>query len=80
MKAHESQFDYQLGVLWEQGVRWNAFIRQGKAGVWKGALSPVQVARFDKAFRSQLGRTGIEFATPSECVANPKEVRHGTAS
>jgi hypothetical protein len=66
MKANESKFDYQLGVLWEQGVRWNAFIRQGRAGAWKGTLSSRQAARFDKLFRSQLGRTGIGFATPSD--------------
>jgi hypothetical protein len=62
MKAHESKFDYHLGVLWEQGVRCNAFIRQGKAGVWKGTLSPGQAARFDRTFRSQLGGRGIDFA------------------
>jgi hypothetical protein len=66
MKAHESKFDYRLGVLWEQGVQWNAFIRQGRAGAWKGTLSPQQAARFDKFFRSKLGETGIDFATPSD--------------
>jgi hypothetical protein len=80
MKAHESQFDYQLGALWEQGVQWNAFIRQGKAGAWKGTLRPRQAARFDRHFRSRLGRTGIDFATPSDRVSLAKEVRHGTVS
>jgi hypothetical protein len=80
MKAHESQFDYQLGVLWEQGVQWNAFIRQGRAGAWKGTLSPRQAARFDKLFHDQLGGSGIDFATPSDHVALAKEVHHGTAS
>jgi hypothetical protein len=64
MKAHESQFDPQLGALWEQGVQSTAFIRQGQAGAWKGTLSPQQAARFDKDFRSELGRTGIDFAEP----------------
>jgi hypothetical protein len=64
MKAHESQFDPQRGVLWEQGVQSTAFIRQGQAGAWKGTLSPQQAARFDKDFRSELGRTGIDFAEP----------------
>jgi hypothetical protein len=62
MKAHESKFDYQLGVLWEQGVQCNAFIRQGRAGAWKGTLSPQQAARFNRTFRSQLGGRGIDFA------------------
>jgi hypothetical protein len=62
MKAHESKFDYQLGVLWEQGVVWNAFIRQGRAGAWKGTLSPQQAARFDTICRSRLGGTGLDFA------------------
>jgi hypothetical protein len=65
MKAHESKFDYQLGVLWEQGVQWNAYIRQGRAGAWKGTLSPRQAARFDTIFLRRLGGTGIDFATPS---------------
>lgn len=70
MKQHESQFDYQIGALWEQGVQGNGFIRQGRAGTWKGTLNPEQAARFDKMFRSQLNRAGIEFAAPADQTAS----------
>jgi hypothetical protein len=61
MKAHESKFDHHMGMLWEQGVRRDAFIRQGQAGAWKDALSSRQAARFDRAFHKQLGPAGIAF-------------------
>jgi hypothetical protein len=62
MKEHESQFDPLTGMVWEQGSQPNAFLRTGRAGDWKGRLSPEQEARFDWAFREQLGQTGIDLA------------------
>jgi hypothetical protein len=61
MKAHESKFDHQMGLLWEQGVRWNSFLREGRAGGGKDRLSPQQAARFARAFDNHLGQTGIDF-------------------
>jgi hypothetical protein len=63
MKAHESKFDHTLGVLWEQGMQPNAFLRQGQAGAWKRTLNSRQEARFDRAFHQQLGQTGIDFSS-----------------
>jgi hypothetical protein len=62
MKKHESQFDPALETLWEQGVQLNSFLRNGRVGEGAIHLSGEQEARFDQAFRRQLGRTG--FAVP----------------
>jgi hypothetical protein len=61
MKRHECKFDHLTGTLWEQGLQLNAFLRSGRAGDSHGKLSPLQEARFEKAFQQQLGRTGIHF-------------------
>ena len=66
MKAHESKFDHLMGLLCEQGVRWNSFIRQGRAGAWRGVLSSRQENRFNKIFYNQLGRAGLDFDTPAD--------------
>jgi hypothetical protein len=62
MKAHEGQFDYQTGALWEQGVQRNDFIRQGKAGTWKETLKPEQAARFETVCRRKLGLAKIDLS------------------
>jgi hypothetical protein len=69
MKQHESQFDPLTGSMWEQGSQLNAFLRRGKAGEGKERLSREQAARFDKIFRSELGRAGIDFPAPSGQLA-----------
>src|SRR5262249_1343548 len=61
MKAHESKFDHRLGMLYEQGMPCTSFIRQGRAGAWKEALSSRQAARFDRALHKRLGPTGLDF-------------------
>jgi hypothetical protein len=66
MKQHESQFDPLTGSMWEHGSQLNAFLRRGRAGEGKECLSHGQAARFDKVFRRELGRAGIDFATPSD--------------
>jgi hypothetical protein len=66
MKQHESQFDPLTGRMWEQGARRNALLRRGRTGEGKQCLNPRQAARFDKVFRSELGRTGIDFPAPSD--------------
>jgi hypothetical protein len=65
MKAHESQFDPLLGMLWERGARPNAHLRNGQAGSWKEHLSPEQEAQFDRAFGRRLERRGIGVASPT---------------
>ena len=65
MKAHESQFDPLLGMMWERGPRPNAHLRKGQAGGWKEHLSPEQEARFQRAFGRRLERSGIDFGTPA---------------
>jgi hypothetical protein len=80
MKTHESQFDPQLGVLWEQGVQRNAFLRQGRAGAWKDTLSPQQAAWFERVFQKELRSTEIDLGDGAFGVPNTEEIRHGTAS
>jgi hypothetical protein len=80
MKAHESQFDPQRGVLWEQGIQWNAFIRQGRAGAWKDTLSPQQASWFERVFQKELGSTEIDLGDGAVGITNTEEVHHGTAS
>jgi hypothetical protein len=62
MKAHESKFDHTLGMLWERGMQPNAFIREGRAGAGKGALSSQQQARFDRAIRKRLRQASSDLA------------------
>jgi hypothetical protein len=54
MKQHEHQFDHLTGTLWEQGLQFNAFLRNGKAGSWKEQLSGQQEERFDRVYHRQL--------------------------
>jgi hypothetical protein len=62
MKAHESKFDHTLGMLWERGMQPNAFIREGRAGAGKGALSSQQQARFDRAVHKRLRQASSDLA------------------
>jgi hypothetical protein len=59
MKQHESRFDPALETLWESGVRLNCFLRNGRTGEGKEALTAQQEARYARAFQKQLGGTGI---------------------
>jgi hypothetical protein len=59
MKQHESRFDPALEALWESGVRLNGFLRNGRTGEGREALTPQQEARFERAFQKQLGGTRI---------------------
>jgi hypothetical protein len=65
MKAHESQFDPLLGMIWDKASRSEAHLRTGRAGGWKQHLSPEQEARFDRAFGRRLGRLGLAYGTPA---------------
>jgi hypothetical protein len=79
MKAHESQFDPLLGIMWERGARPTTHLRIGRPGGWKERLSPEQEAEFDRAFGRRLERRGIGLATttmrergsPTSCVWFP---------
>jgi hypothetical protein len=62
MKAHENKFDHQMGMLWEQGVQWKSFIRQGRAGEGADRLSTPQAALFDQIYQKTLGSMGVEFS------------------
>jgi hypothetical protein len=62
MKQHESQFDPLLSLLYEQGFRPHAFLRQGRSGGWRGQLSDEQARRFDRAARRRLGQPGVNGA------------------
>lgn len=66
MKKHEAQFDHLTGELWEQGVQFNTFLRQGRAGSWQDQLSPEQCQRFDRCYSAELGRTGLFRAAPAD--------------
>jgi prepilin-type N-terminal cleavage/methylation domain-containing protein len=61
MKPHESRFDPALEALWESGVHLNGFLRNGRSGEGKQALTAQQEARFARAFQKQLAPTGIAF-------------------
>ncbi len=61
MKKHEMQFDHLTGTLWEQGLQFNAFLRQGKAGSWKEQLDGRQEARFDRVYHKHLGPARVAF-------------------
>jgi hypothetical protein len=63
MKQHESRFDPALESLWEFGVRLNGFLRNGRTGEGKEALTAQQEARFARAFQKQLAATGITFGS-----------------
>jgi methylamine dehydrogenase accessory protein MauD len=75
MKRHESQFDPLTAMLYEQGFRPRAFLRQGRAGGWREQLSPGQVRHFDQRFSKRLGDMGLDYAPPRR----PREdLRHVT--
>jgi sulfotransferase family protein len=61
MKQHENRFDPALETLWESGVRLNCFLRNGRSGEGKEALTAQQEAHFKRAFQKQLGATGLAF-------------------
>ena len=65
MKAHESQFDPLMGMMWERGARPNAHLRNGQAGSWKDHLSPAQTARLDRAFGRRLQGQWNGFGAPT---------------
>jgi hypothetical protein len=68
MKAHEGQFDPLLGMIWDKASRSEAHLRTGRAGGWKGHLSPEQEAGFDRAFGRRLARLGLAYGTPAAAV------------
>lgn len=51
MKQHEDKFDPAMEYLWEQGVRLNCFIRNGRIGDGANELTGEQRARFDALYR-----------------------------
>jgi hypothetical protein len=62
MKAHERKFDHRFGMVCDQGMASNSFLRQGRAGTWKETLTSRQAARFARAFHKHLGPMGIDLA------------------
>jgi peroxiredoxin len=72
MKAHESQFDPLLAMLYEDGFQPKAFLRQGRAGTWRDRLSPRQARRFDKALHRRLGDRGIDFTAAAPSSEDPR--------
>lgn len=52
MKAHEDRFDPVTETLIDQGLQPHAFIREGRAGTGRSALSGALLARFEDARRS----------------------------
>jgi len=63
MKKHESQFDPAMEWLWERSVQLNGFLRNGRTGEGKQALTAEQEARFVRAFNKHLAATGIVFGS-----------------
>jgi hypothetical protein len=62
MKRHESRFDPALETLWEEGVKLNSFLRNGRVGEGAIQLSREQEARFAEVLGRHRDRTG--FAWP----------------
>jgi hypothetical protein len=60
MKKHEARFDPVLETLWENGVRLDTFLRQGRVGEGTTELSQWQEEQFERVLRKQLGQYGLD--------------------
>jgi hypothetical protein len=69
MKAHQSKFDPYVQFQWERGAAGIDFIRKGETGQWREHFSQANQARYDEAFQTRLGRTGLDFGTGETPVA-----------
>jgi hypothetical protein len=64
MKAHEPKFDPITETLIDQGLRPGRFIREGKSGSGRAAVTPSMRARFEAARRSRWPRPDLEARLP----------------
>jgi len=55
MKRHEARFDYHTERLLDRGLRTGAFIREGRSGSGKAALTAEQQTRFEAQSAKWLG-------------------------
>jgi hypothetical protein len=60
MKEHEARFDPVLESLWEQGVRLNTFLRNGRVGDGTSELSRPQHERFEKVVHKLLEKSFLD--------------------
>ena len=53
------------GLMWDSQVTQQSFLRKGKVGNWKEYLDSQQKAFFNREFEKRLGKSGLDFRTPS---------------